>query len=72
MLWTKTYGGTQSDWALSMTLAANGDYYIFGNSKSSDHDVTANHGDWDLDAVLAQITVRSPDTVIMTSAKWNA
>lgn len=48
LLWTKTYGGTQSDWALSMTLAANGDYYIFGNSKSSDHDVTANHGDWDL------------------------
>lgn len=46
--WSETYGGTLSDWGISIISDGNGDYILAGNSKSFDIDITTNAGGWDL------------------------
>ena len=47
LLWNKTFGGSQSDWALSLIHDGHDNYFMFGNTKSNDVDVTGNNGGWD-------------------------
>lgn len=46
--WSETYGGTLTDWGMSIIADGNGDYILAGSSKSSDIDMTSNAGGWDL------------------------
>ncbi len=42
--WQKTYGGSNSDAAWSVTQISDGSYMIAGNSASNDGDVSGHHG----------------------------
>ncbi|MDP4286236.1 MAG: hypothetical protein Q8891_17640, partial [Bacteroidota bacterium] len=46
--WQKMYGGSQEDYALSLSIASDGGYFIAGHTLSNDGDVKGNHGgmDW--------------------------
>lgn len=46
--WSETYGGSLSDWGMSIIADGNGDYILAGSTKSSDFDMTTNAGGWDL------------------------
>lgn len=47
ILWQKTFGGSNLDYASSITKAANNTYIIGGTSNSNNGDVTGNHGNYD-------------------------
>ena len=49
--WSKNYGGSQGDIAVSFDLTQDGGYIIGGGSASNDSDVTGHHGNgdyWDM------------------------
>ena len=48
LVWNKTYGGTQVDRAESIIQTNDGGYLVVGKSKSSDGDVSVNHGGNDI------------------------
>jgi hypothetical protein len=45
--WQKTFGGSLEDVALSVQQTADGGYIVAGYTKSTDGDVTVNHGGFD-------------------------
>jgi hypothetical protein len=45
--WQKSFGGANEDYAYSATQTSDGGYIVAGRSKSTDGDVTGNHGDFD-------------------------
>lgn len=47
ILWDRTYGGSSDDAPYDLVLLNDGRMLIVGFSKSSDHDVTSNYGDFD-------------------------
>ena len=57
LIWQKTLGGTNNDYAYSLQLTSDGGFLISGDSQSNDGDVTNNHqatgfrGLWDYWAV---------------------
>ncbi len=48
MQWTKSFGGLGIDVAYAATQAPNGNYFIVGDSRSNEQDVTQNYGNADL------------------------
>ncbi len=48
LLWERTYGGSQFDAAQAVVSSKDGGYYVVGNSKSSDQDVSSNNGENDI------------------------
>ncbi|RMA65821.1 hypothetical protein [Ulvibacter antarcticus] len=48
LLWTKSFGGSEIDVAYSVTKTLDGNYLMVGDSRSSDKDVTGNHGNADV------------------------
>ncbi len=46
-VWTKSYGGSGNDWSMAIQQTTDGGYIVAGHSKSTDGDITGNHGDWD-------------------------
>jgi hypothetical protein len=46
--WSKCYGGMKNDFPGALIPAADGGYIMTGMTQSSDGDVTANHGNYDL------------------------
>jgi len=44
MAWEKNFGGTSEDWSNSVNQTADGGYIISGYSRSTDVDVSGNHG----------------------------
>jgi gliding motility-associated-like protein len=47
VLWQKMYGGSQEDYALSLSITADGGYLVAGHTLSNDGDVQDNHGSMD-------------------------
>jgi gliding motility-associated-like protein len=47
IIWQKMYGGSQEDYALSLSISADGGYFIAGHTLSIDGDVKGNHGSMD-------------------------
>lgn len=47
LVWEKTYGGTQYEAAWAIDTDHNGGFVIAGNAKSTDGNLTANHGEND-------------------------
>ncbi len=47
ILWQKTYGGSQNDFAMSIEKINNNSYIITGQSNSTDGDLTQNQGGFD-------------------------
>ena len=45
--WQKSFGGTASDFALSVKQTSDGGYVVAGYENSTDADVTGNHGGYD-------------------------
>ncbi len=48
IIWSKTFGGAQYDYAYSIIPLSQGGYMVTGNSESSDGDLTNNKGETDL------------------------
>ncbi|UWX55072.1 hypothetical protein NYZ99_20730 [Maribacter litopenaei] len=48
LVWERTFGGSQFDAAQAVVSSRDGGYYVVGNSKSSDQDVTDNTGENDI------------------------
>lgn len=48
LVWERTFGGSQFDAAQAVVSSGDGGYYVVGNSKSSDQDVTGNTGENDI------------------------
>lgn len=48
LIWERTYGGSQFDAAQAVVSSKDGGYYVVGNSKSSDGDVSFNKGENDI------------------------
>ncbi|PIB28649.1 hypothetical protein [Maribacter sp. 4G9] len=48
LIWERTYGGSQFDAAQAVVSSKDGGYYVLGNSKSSDQDVSSNNGENDI------------------------
>lgn len=48
IIWSKTFGGSQYDYAYSLVPLSQGGYIVTGNSESSDGDLTDNKGETDL------------------------
>ncbi|HNW76810.1 MAG TPA: hypothetical protein PKJ28_07990 [Bacteroidales bacterium] len=48
VIWDKTYGGSKGDYVESIIQTNDGGYIVIGETKSSDGDVTLNHGDYDI------------------------
>ncbi|MCU0324793.1 MAG: hypothetical protein MUF45_06010 [Spirosomaceae bacterium] len=48
LLWQKNFGGSRSDYALSGTELADGNFAVCGQTLSMDGDVSYNAGDWDI------------------------
>lgn len=48
IIWQKMYGGSQEDYATSLSMTADGGYLVAGHTLSNDGDVKGNHGgmDW--------------------------
>lgn len=44
LLWQKMYGGSDTDWATSITVSHNGGFVLTGYTSSNDGDVNGNHG----------------------------
>ena len=51
LLWEKSFGGSQTDEARSITRSNDGNYIIVGDTRSSDLDVSINSGGADLWAI---------------------
>ena len=51
LLWEKSFGGSQTDEARSITRSNDGNYIIIGDTRSSDLDVSINSGGADLWAI---------------------
>lgn len=47
IIWEKSYGGSKSDYCISLARAAFGGFVMAGWSESNDGDVVGNHGDFD-------------------------
>ncbi|WGS64977.1 fibronectin type III domain-containing protein [Marinitoga aeolica] len=47
LLWQKTFGGSNDDYAQSIEKTSDGGFIIVGYTNSNDSDVTDNHGDYD-------------------------
>ena len=47
LLWKKTFGGSEWDDAISLNLAPDGGYLLFGETFSNNGDVSGNHGGLD-------------------------
>lgn len=47
LVWQKTFGGTLDERAYAIRQSADGNYFTGGYTKSTDGDVTGNHGDYD-------------------------
>ncbi|MEP7235544.1 MAG: T9SS type A sorting domain-containing protein, partial [Ignavibacteriota bacterium] len=48
VIWSKTYGGSKSEWAYCVRQTSDGGYVVCGDITSDDGDVTGfQHGDWD-------------------------
>jgi hypothetical protein len=47
IMWSRTYGGSDDDFASALAEDSNGDIIIVGNSTSIDFDVAGNYGEWD-------------------------
>lgn len=47
LIWEKSLGGNQHEFAYALTETSNGNLVIAGNSTSNDYDVTGNHGGGD-------------------------
>ncbi|MBO0936585.1 T9SS type A sorting domain-containing protein [Fibrella sp. HMF5335] len=47
IVWQKTLGGSNWDFARAVTKTKQGDFLIAGRTQSHNGDVTGNHGDWD-------------------------
>jgi len=50
-LWTRSYGGSEIDTGYAATTSADGNFLMVGDTRSSDKDVTFNHGNGDLWAI---------------------
>lgn len=48
LLWERTFGGSQFDAAQAVVASKDGGYYVVGNTKSHDQDVTLNSGENDM------------------------
>lgn len=48
VLWKKTFGGSGKDYAESIIQTQDGGFAVIGRSESSDGDVTANNGSYDI------------------------
>lgn len=48
IIWAKCYGGTNDDTANSIVPTTDGGYVFVGSSKSSNGDLAANKGNWDV------------------------
>ncbi len=48
LLWGKTYGGSDVDSPQNIALTTDGGYILYGNTQSTDGDVSGNHGGFDL------------------------
>jgi len=46
--WTKTYGGSGVEWAVSTIPTSTGDFLVAGSTSSNDFNITTNYGGWDL------------------------
>ncbi len=46
--WSYNYGGSDRDWGDALVLTPDGGYLVSGYSRSSNQDVSANNGDWDV------------------------
>ena len=46
-MWTKTYGGTGTEWISQILESSDGGYLFTGPTTSNDGDVWGNHGDYD-------------------------
>ena len=51
LIWEKTFGGSQTDEARAIVKSNDGNYIIAGDTRSSDLDVSINHGAADLWAI---------------------
>jgi hypothetical protein len=51
--WSKNYGGSSEDRFVSGKPTPDGGYIFVGQSSSNDHDLTVNHGDYDIWVVKA-------------------
>jgi len=47
-IWNKIYGGSDGDYVQSIIQTIDGGYVVIGGTKSSDGDVTMNHGGYDI------------------------
>jgi NAD-dependent dihydropyrimidine dehydrogenase PreA subunit len=47
MQWQRTYGGSDNDFAYAIQQTSDGGYIVGGGSRSTNGDVTGNHGDYD-------------------------
>lgn len=45
--YSNTFGGSQTDWGMSIIADGNGDYLLAGSSKSTNFDMSTNAGGWD-------------------------
>ncbi len=52
LIWEKSLGGSDDDWAYAVQQTTSGGYIVAGYSKSADGDLTINHGGWDYWVVL--------------------
>jgi hypothetical protein len=48
MIWSKNYGGSNQDEIKSIISNLDGTFILIGSTGSSDHDLTGNHGSWDV------------------------
>ncbi|RRQ49941.1 hypothetical protein DZC72_04980 [Maribacter algicola] len=48
LIWERTFGGSRFDAAQAVVSSKDGGYYVVGNSKSSDQDVSSNNGENDI------------------------
>lgn len=48
IVWDKSYGGSKNDYAQSILQDKDGNFFVIGNSESSDGDVTGNFGSFDI------------------------
>ncbi len=48
LIWSRTYGGTQTEYAKSVKISPNGDLVILADVRSNDYDVSGNHGIQDI------------------------
>ncbi len=65
IIWQKTYGGSNEDYANCIQTTYDGEFIIAGGSANNNGDVTGNHGNWDFWIVKAG-PATIPDTSVPT------